>query len=85
MNCVNFWRIINDMNRFSIDFLVYSGKNAIILATLASQTYDEQRQKNYRQPLWQMLNLSTFLSQFSGEDDQFWSQKGQKTNIIFFY
>jgi hypothetical protein len=40
MKCANYywrnWRIINEMHRFSID---YSGKNASILAKLASQLF----------------------------------------------
>jgi hypothetical protein len=91
MSCVNFWRIINGMHRFSIDFLVYSGKNPIILATLRNPTYEE-RQNNHKQPLWQ--NGESFP--FFVEGDQFWSQyRGesvakvdpfcQGTNIILIY
>jgi hypothetical protein len=80
MNCMNFWQITNDMHRFSIDFSRLLRKNVIILATLASQ-----RMRNFKiiinNPYSNMVNPSTFLSQFSVAKVYPFCQK---TNIIFF-
>jgi hypothetical protein len=50
MKCANYWRNFMKCVNFQLIFFVYSGQNAIILTTLASQVYrHEKRLNNYKQ------------------------------------